>query len=45
VTVLFITHDPTESVTLADRILLLSPAPGRVLAEMPIPLPRERRCE
>ncbi|MBV9330896.1 MAG: hypothetical protein JOZ55_05020 [Alphaproteobacteria bacterium] len=43
--VLFVTHDPTESVTLADRILLLPSAPGGVLAEMPIPLPRERRCD
>ena len=39
-TVLFVTHDLTEAVELADRILVLSPAPGRVVAEMPIPLPR-----
>lgn len=42
-TVLFVTHDPAEAVALADRILLLSPSPGRVLAEMPIPIPREQR--
>jgi NitT/TauT family transport system ATP-binding protein len=42
-TVLFVTHDPGEAVELADRILLLSPAPGRVVAEMPIQVPRERR--
>ena len=42
-TVLFVTHDAGEAVTLADRILLLSSAPGRVLAEMPIPIPREQR--
>jgi sulfonate transport system ATP-binding protein len=42
-TVLFVTHDPREALELADRILLLSSAPGRVVAEMPIPIPRERR--
>jgi ABC-type nitrate/sulfonate/bicarbonate transport system ATPase subunit len=43
-TVLFVTHDLTEAVQLADRILVLSSAPGRVTAEMPITLPRlERR--
>jgi ABC-type nitrate/sulfonate/bicarbonate transport system ATPase subunit len=42
-TVLFVTHDLTEAVELADRILVLSPAPGRVVAEMPIALPRTER--
>src|SRR6516225_8412360 len=42
-TVLFVTHDLAEAVALADRILVLSPAPGRVVAEMPIALPRDGR--
>ena len=42
-TVLFVTHDLAEAVALADRILVLSPAPGRVVAEMPIALPRTER--
>ena len=42
-TVLFVTHDLAEAVKLADRILVLSPSPGRVVAEMPIALPREGR--
>jgi NitT/TauT family transport system ATP-binding protein len=42
-TVLFVTHDPAEAVALADRILVLSPTPGRVLAEMAIAMPREQR--
>jgi len=42
-TVLFVTHDAAEAVTLADRILLLTPSPGRVLAELPISIPRDQR--
>jgi ABC-type nitrate/sulfonate/bicarbonate transport system ATPase subunit len=42
-TVLFVTHDLNEAVELADRILVLSRAPGRVVAEMPIGLSREKR--
>jgi ABC-type nitrate/sulfonate/bicarbonate transport system ATPase subunit len=44
-TVVFVTHDLTEAVELADRILVLSAAPGRVVGEMPIALPREQRRE
>jgi ABC-type nitrate/sulfonate/bicarbonate transport system ATPase subunit len=32
-------------VFLASRLLLLSAAPGRVLAEVPVPLPREERSD
>jgi NitT/TauT family transport system ATP-binding protein len=42
-TVLFVTHDLAEAVELADRILVLSPPPGRVVAEMPIALARTER--
>jgi ABC-type nitrate/sulfonate/bicarbonate transport system ATPase subunit len=42
-TVLFVTHDLREAVFLADRLLLLSPAPGRVLAEVPVALSRDAR--
>lgn len=43
--VLFVTHDLREAIVLADRILFLSPAPGRILADFPVPLSRERRTD
>jgi NitT/TauT family transport system ATP-binding protein len=43
--VLFVTHDLGEAIELADRLLLLSGAPGRLLADVPVALPRERRAD
>jgi NitT/TauT family transport system ATP-binding protein len=45
ITIVFITHDLDEAVYLADRILVLSPHPGRVqeLIEVPVPHPRNAR--
>lgn len=41
-TVLFITHSVEEAVGLSDRVLVMSPAPGRIVREIAIDLPRPR---
>jgi NitT/TauT family transport system ATP-binding protein len=41
-TVLFITHSVEEAVGLSDRVLVMSPNPGRIVEEIAIDLPRPR---
>jgi len=41
-TILFVTHDVDEAVTLADRVILFSNKPTRVIAEIDLPEPRPR---
>jgi NitT/TauT family transport system ATP-binding protein len=44
-TVVFITHDVEEAILLADRILVMASRPGRIKADIAVPLQRPRSYE
>jgi NitT/TauT family transport system ATP-binding protein len=44
-TVLFVTHNVREAVRLADRVILLSSRPGRIVEIYPVGVARPRRIE
>jgi len=45
ISVLFITHDIEESIFLSDKVYVMTARPGRIKAEIPVPLPRPRTTE
>jgi NitT/TauT family transport system ATP-binding protein len=42
ITILLVTHDIDESVYVGDRVIVLTPGPGRVRADLPVRLPEPR---
>ncbi len=45
ITVIFVTHDVDEAIFLADRVLIMSAAPGRIIEDVHVPLTRPRNPE
>ncbi|MEP3639927.1 MAG: ABC transporter ATP-binding protein [Paracoccaceae bacterium] len=44
-TVVFVTHDVDEAVFLSDRVLIMSAAPGKIIEDLRIDLPRPRSTD
>ena len=44
-TVMFVTHDVDEAVFLADRVVIMSAAPGRIIDDFHVDIPRPRTTD
>jgi NitT/TauT family transport system ATP-binding protein len=44
-TIVFVTHDVDEAIFLSDRIIVMSPRPGRVRADLRVDLPQPRSLD
>jgi NitT/TauT family transport system ATP-binding protein len=44
-TVMFVTHDVDEAIFLADRVIVMSAAPGRIIDDLRVPLERPRSSD
>jgi NitT/TauT family transport system ATP-binding protein len=45
ITVLFVTHDVDEALFLADRVLIMSASPGKIIADLTVPIARPRTLD
>ena len=45
ITVMFVTHDVDEALFLADRVLIMSASPGRIIADLTVPIPWPRSLD
>lgn len=44
-TIVFVTHDLDEAITLADTVVVMAPKPGRIVDTVPVNIPRPRDAE
>jgi len=44
-TIVMVTHSIAEAILVADRVVVLTPRPGRVVADIPVDVPRPRTIE
>jgi len=44
-TVLMVTHNIQEAILLSDRVMVMTERPGRIILDLPVPLPRPRSQE